>query len=117
MSDELGSAERRILELDVEPETAHRFNVDGGRPWSGTVLRVRCRYAGERRWHRFLIVPDEGQDLDELAWHAEAAARAYLGERCCRILSGRRRSRRGDARTAVAPPCAARSSSARCAIS
>jgi hypothetical protein len=70
----------RLLEIDTTREKAQRFDLKGGRAWTGEVLRVRCRYAGDRRWRSFLLVPEKGQTVDELARLAEQAAERVLAE-------------------------------------
>lgn len=67
----------RRVEYRTEHDTAIALE-SGPSSYSGDVLRVKCRPVGGRRWHRFLLVPDEGEGFDELEAKAEHAAIAYL---------------------------------------
>lgn len=60
------------MTIEVETSRERCFNLSaGGRV---DVVRVRWRVKGTRRWASFLLIPDEGQSLDELEQNAEAAA-------------------------------------------
>lgn len=58
------------LEVKTERDRAWRLN-DGAQ---SEVVRVLYRKPPTRRWTRFLLVPDEGQSLEELEAHATEAA-------------------------------------------
>lgn len=68
---------RRMIEVETERDTALALAPDAYR---GPVLRIRCRHQGERRWQRFLLVPDDGEGYTELEAKADDAARAYLAQ-------------------------------------
>lgn len=59
-------------ELEVKTERDTAFGLAEG----GTidVIRVMYRKPPTRRWTRFLLVPDEGQPLEELEQYAPDAA-------------------------------------------
>ncbi len=58
--------------LEVRTEREQTISLSNGR--RQMVVRVLYRRPPTRRWTRFLLVPDEGQDVDALERHAVEAA-------------------------------------------
>lgn len=60
--------------MQLTVETGRDVNLLTGEE----VVRVRYRAKGTRRWTRLLVVPDEGQTVDELLREGPAIARAHM---------------------------------------
>lgn len=58
--------------LEVKTERDHTVALDG-RP-RRDVVRILFRAPGERRWHRFLVIPSEGQTLEGIEANAATIA-------------------------------------------
>ena len=54
------------VEIHIEPETGRTINLATGAAGSWTGVRVRYRFAGERRWRKFLLEQQPGQGLRDL---------------------------------------------------
>lgn len=69
------------LEVSTSRERAMNLTAGGVQE----VVRVAWRAKGARRWSSFLIVPDEGQPLDELERFAVGAAEKVAEQRGVRL--------------------------------
>ena len=58
--------------LDVRTERDTAIGLGDG--WRGEVVRVKYRKPPTRRWTTFLLVPDDGQTIEELEANATDAA-------------------------------------------
>lgn len=61
------------LEVRTEPERV--TNLTTGEVMD--ALRVKYRKPGKRRWTKFLVVPDEGQTIDDLKNLSSRIAHAH----------------------------------------
>jgi len=58
----------------VQVETKRDINLLTGQE----IVRVRYRREGVRRWTRLVVVPDEGQTVDELLREGHLIAQAHM---------------------------------------
>ena len=70
------------MKITSTTELEHRTTIEQALPlragdYEGPVVRVAYRPFGTRRWTRFLLVPDEGQSIDELRDFAGMAAQIH----------------------------------------
>ena len=66
-------SEREIVDV----ETVRDVNAVTGEE----VVRVRYRVRGRRRWTRLVVIPDEGQSVNDLMRQGELIAQAHLSGR------------------------------------
>lgn len=59
-----------VFEIQTEEDRAIPLRLGG---YDGPILRVKYRVNGKRLWTKILIVPDEGQTLDDLRMLAPKA--------------------------------------------
>lgn len=78
------SAKTRVQTKDIEAETwAERTTLttfSTGERRDATILRVRYRKVGTKRWTKFFVVPDPDQSIEELLERQpEEWAKAHMG--------------------------------------
>ena len=58
----------------IDVQTSRDVNLLTG----AEVVRVRYRERGTRLWTKLIVVPGEGQSVDELMWQGDEIARAHM---------------------------------------
>jgi hypothetical protein len=72
------------VELEVRTSIVQLWNLSNGE--AGLAVRVEFRPPGQRRWRRFNLVPDEGQELCRLERHANLAAQMVHAGRVVELV-------------------------------
>lgn len=69
------------LEVQSWAETTTLYNLTKASYRDTTIVRIRYRPEGKRRWTKFFVVPQEGQSVDDLLARAEETAKWHATEK------------------------------------
>lgn len=72
------------LEVETELDRAFLFTEGLRRLSTETVVRIKYRQRGRRRWTRFVVVPDERTSIDTILASADQIAQEHLAARVAR---------------------------------